>query len=382
MSLKPLIKWAGGKEQELKFIIPYLPKTINRYFEPFIGGGALYFNMKQNEMFINDKSNELIALYNCIKNNDEEFYKYIDLIIKDWNEIDKIIDTQEFLEFYKNFNITDINFTNGIGLHNNLKIWIEEQINKMTFILKLDIDKNDFIKELERNIFSKIKRVNKINDIHSTNGIGLHEEEEKMEEKALIDSFHCALKGSYYMYIRNLYNKSKDINAYHTSLFFFIRNLSYSGMFRYNKNNEFNVPYGGISYNNKDLSKKITYFKSSDLLEHLNKTTIYNEDFEDFFKKSSPKENDFIFLDPPYDSEFSKYANNEFNKNDQERLANYLINECKANWMIVIKNTDFIYNLYNKENVFINSFDKSYAVNFKNRNDRTVKHLMITNYKI
>ena len=93
-------------------------------------------------------------------------------------------------------------------------------------------------------------------------------------------------------------------------------------------------------------------------------------------------EKDFIFLDPPYDSEFSKYANNEFNKNDQERLANYLINQCKANWMIVIKNTDFIYNLYNKENVFINSFDKAYAVNFKNRNDRTVKHLMITNYKI
>lgn len=359
MSLQPLIKWAGGKEQELKYIIPCLPKTINRYFEPFIGGGALYFNMKQNKMFINDKSNELIALYNCIKNNDEEFYKYIDLIIKDWNEIDKIIDTQEFLEFYKNFNI------------DNLKIWIENQVGKINFKLNLNIDEKDFIKELERNIFSKIKRVNKIEI----------EEEEKMEEKALIDSFHCALKGSYYMYIRNLYNKSKNINAYHTSLFFFIRNLSYSGMFRYNKNNEFNVPYGGISYNKKDLNKKITYFKSNDLLKHLNKTTIYNEDFEDFFKKSSPKENDFIFLDPPYDSEFSKYANNEFDKNDQERLANYLINECKANWMVVIKNTDFIYNLYNKENIFINSFDKAYAVNFKNRNDRTVKHLMITNYK-
>ena len=36
MSLQPLIKWTGGKEQELKYIIPYLPKTINKYFEPFI----------------------------------------------------------------------------------------------------------------------------------------------------------------------------------------------------------------------------------------------------------------------------------------------------------------------------------------------------------
>ena len=43
MSLQPLIKWAGGKEQELDKIIPNLPKKINKYYEPFIGGGALYF---------------------------------------------------------------------------------------------------------------------------------------------------------------------------------------------------------------------------------------------------------------------------------------------------------------------------------------------------
>jgi DNA adenine methylase len=39
-------------------------------------------------------------------------------------------------------------------------------------------------------------------------------------------------------------------------------------------------------------------------------------------------------LDPPYDSEFSTYAKNEFNKDDQKRLANYLINDCPAKWMM------------------------------------------------
>ena len=210
----------------------------------------------------------------------------------------------------------------------------------------------------------------------------MHEEEEKMEEKALIDSFHCALKGSYYMYIRNLYNKSKDINAYHTSLFFFIRNLSYSGMFRYNKDGGFNVPYGGIGYNRKNLAKKVDYLKTNELIEHLNKTVIDNLDFEDFFKKNKPKKDDFIFLDPPYDSEFSTYAQNEFTRNDQQRLANYLINDCKANWMMVIKNTDFIHDLYNKKGIYMTSFDKKYLVSFQNRNNKDVEHLLITNYKI
>lgn len=62
------------------------------------------------------------------------------------------------------------------------------------------------------------------------------------------------------------------------------------------------------------------------------------------------------------------------------RLADYLINRCKAKWMLVIKNTDFIHNLYNRPGIYINSFDKKYAVSFMNRNNRAVTHLLITNY--
>ena len=89
---------------------------------------------------------------------------------------------------------------------------------------------------------------------------------------------------------------------------------------------------------------------------------------------------DFIFLDPPYDSEFSTYAKNEFTRKDQERLANYLINHCKAKWMMIIKNTDFIFDLYNDNGLNIQSFEKTYLVSFMNRNDKNVEHLLITNY--
>ena len=44
--LTPFIKWAGGKEQELIHIIPNMPKNYNRYLEPFVGGGAVYFSIK------------------------------------------------------------------------------------------------------------------------------------------------------------------------------------------------------------------------------------------------------------------------------------------------------------------------------------------------
>jgi DNA adenine methylase len=61
-------------------------------------------------------------------------------------------------------------------------------------------------------------------------------------------------------------------------------------------------------------------------------------------------------------------------------LANYLIKECPAKWMLVIKNTPFILSLYDNKKLEISSFAKKYLVSFKNRNDKDAEHLIIKNY--
>ena len=185
------------------------------------------------------------------------------------------------------------------------------------------------------------------------------------------------------MNYRFLYNNSEIAEnnpQLHCALFFFMRNYAYSGMFRYSSSGEFNVPYGGIAYNSKMLNKKLSYYRSPEVLAHFSRAKIYDLDFEEFLKKVHPQADDFVFLDPPYDSEFSTYAQNAFTKEDQKRLADYLINKCKAKWMMIIKNTDFIYSLYDKEGINIRTFDKEYVVSFMNRNDKKVTHLLITNY--
>lgn len=150
-------------------------------------------------------------------------------------------------------------------------------------------------------------------------------------------------------------------------------------MFRYNSKNEFNVPYGGMAYNKVNFKEKIIYLKNKNLIIFLKKAEIFTLDFEKFLNRFHFNENDFIFLDPPYDSEFSTYATNEFSKQDQIRLANFL-KRTYAKFMVVIKETDFIKDLYKKSGFKIRSVDKRYMVNFKNRNKKNVRHLKITNY--
>lgn len=369
--LSPIIKWPGGKEKELKYIIPNVP-NFDRFIEPFVGGGSVFMGIEADCYYINDFSSELIELYHCIENSDIDFYRYAEMMDESW------IKSFDFFQSNGQLIETYIKYRNSIIDQNELKDFIHSFcLNKEQSIL--NIINPVFlalpcilIKEMEKNLFRKMVRMKE-----------LEIERQLLPYQDLNDNIETAIKSAIYMNYRYLYNNTEIANSnpkLHCALFFFIRNYAYTGMFRYSSKGEFNVPYGGIAYNSKLLNKKLSYYKTSKLLNHFKKASIYNYDFEQFLKIVNPQGNDFVFLDPPYDSEFSTYAKNAFTKDDQKRLANYLINDCKAKWMLIIKNTDYIYNLYKKEGINISSFDKEYVVSFMNRNDKKVTHLLITNY--
>lgn len=372
-NLQPIIKWPGGKEKELKYILPNSPKFA-RFFEPFVGGGSVFMAVNAKEYFINDFSDELISLYNSISISDAVFFKYAELMDSSWkNAKSFFIDNPILVDTYKKYRTEEIskeylkNFIHRFCKDKSTDILniIGAVFSAMPCIL---------IKEMEKNLFRKMVRMRE-----------LEIEKHILPDSDLSDNIETAIKSAVYMNYRYMYNHkpiTDNNKPLHCALFFFMRNYAYSGMFRYSCKGEFNVPYGGIAYNSKLMEKKLNYYRSKPLLNHFANTHIYNLDFEAFLNDVNPTEHDFVFLDPPYDSEFSTYARNAFTKTDQERLANFMINKCKAKWMMIIKNTDFIFDLYNKDGIYIRTFDKEYIVSFMNRNDKKVTHLLITNYKI
>ena len=74
---KPFLKWAGGKKQLLKQYESFFPEKINRYFEPFVGGGAVYFYLWNNRKIFGkahlfDTNEELINVYKVVRDNVDE----------------------------------------------------------------------------------------------------------------------------------------------------------------------------------------------------------------------------------------------------------------------------------------------------------------------
>ena len=76
----PFVKWAGGKRQLLSKIQERIPENYNHYFEPFVGGGAVFFGTQPSKALINDINKALINTYQRICDSPKEYLSEVNKI--------------------------------------------------------------------------------------------------------------------------------------------------------------------------------------------------------------------------------------------------------------------------------------------------------------
>lgn len=273
---KPFVKWAGGKRQIIDKLKEYVPDEYDTYYEPFIGGGALLFELSPKKAVINDLNEELMNVYNCLCN--------------------------------------------------------EEKFKKMCNLLN-------------------------------------HYEAEHSEE--------------FYYEIRN---KDKNKNAYNrlsdytkAARTIYLNKACFNGLYRVNSKNEFNVPFG--------KKTKINTYEGSNLITVSNYLTmndikIQSVDFEESLKTA--KKGDFVYIDPPYDSDtstFNNYTEDGFGKEEQRRLAKVYKDLDKRGVYVMLSNhnTNLINELYKDYHIHIIEAKRNINANGKKRGK--VEEVIITNYE-
>ncbi|NJK58685.1 MAG: DNA adenine methylase [Pleurocapsa sp. SU_5_0] len=96
---KPFVKWAGGKTQLLPYLLERMPRKYDRYFEPFIGGGALFFKVTPRQGYISDINPELINAYQVIQLDVESLIEDLKKHIYDKNYYYKLRNVDRTPEF-------------------------------------------------------------------------------------------------------------------------------------------------------------------------------------------------------------------------------------------------------------------------------------------
>ena len=283
--MKPMLKYRGGKSKEIPEFKNYIPADFDTFYEPFFGGGAVYFYLEPEKAVINDENARLMDFYRSVR-----------------NEYD---------------------------------------------VVRQQLDQLQVIYETNRAEYEALKRDNP---------------DKRVEDK----------NEALYYYLRDAFNHNIESEYLDAVVYFFINKTAYSGMIRYNAAGDFNVPYGRYkNFNTKLISKE-----HSKLLQG---ATILTGDFSVPFSMAS--EDDFMFLDPPYDTVFNDYGNieyqNGFDEIEHRRLASEFKKlKCKA--LMVIGKTTLTEELYGK--YIKDEYFKSYSVNIRNRFKAESKHIIVTNY--
>lgn len=176
--LKPFTKWTGGKRQLLPVLRRNMPVKFDRYFEPFVGGGALFFDVKPEKAVINDHNENLILTYESIrddlsnlidileihKENNEKIGKEYYLEIRELDRSDKINELSKTEKAARLMYMLRVDF-NGLyrvnsknqfnvpyGRYKNPKIVDKELLTSINYYLNeqdIQIMSGDFEKAVE-----------------------------------------------------------------------------------------------------------------------------------------------------------------------------------------------------------------------------------------
>ena len=276
--LLPLFKWSGGKRRETQHVNELKPEKFKIFCEPFVGGGAVLFNIAHNKNLVGDTSADVINFYNIVKSHGKTF-------------------------------IDDLN-----SFASNYKSTIDDIKPKM-----------------------------------------------REEFKVLADEYYHWRDGEH----TSDYDLAKR--------FYILRNLAFGGMLRYNRNGKFNVPYGYYK-NFKQLDWNETYEALFD------NSTFHHQDWHKTV--ANVGSDDFVFLDPPYTREFTKYsAEGDFGEKEHRKLADWFASRS-ARAMIILNKDDFTESLYT--NFIKKEYEFSYGVRYRkdrlNKDDVTTYHFVATNY--
>ncbi len=369
--MKPLIKWPGGKTSELSIIQRWIFPKFDRYIEPFVGGGALFFALEHNRNLINDVDENLTLFYQNVKTKNHAFFQTLDAISNDWNKIKNLVPLIEkpFREL-KDQILRSLHQEDHVDADKDIKGLLEQQVFNLEF---MDID--NYKRYLHKSLVSKLNRIAKLEFKKNGALTGKWKYQDHLEN---------AIRSAYYTMLRD---EHFEETAVANAVFYFIREFCYGAMFRFNKEGKFNIPYGGNAYNRKSLQQKIDRLKTTTTQKLLQNTEIFNLDFRKFIGEVQPTENDFVFFDPPYDSNFKDYGQNSFTRKDHHELAELFATLPSKNLMI-IGGSDFIKKIYSEVKDDINpeiqilDYEKTYSYNVRGRNNRKTKHLLITNYSL
>ncbi len=351
--MKPFFKWSGGKRREAPVVRRFKPPEFDTFYEPFLGGGAIWLNLEHHKNVVNDSYDDAMNFYRVLKSDPA-------LLVEEINRLSAAY----------NMEMADVKR--------------DKEIEKQIKTAQTERDKlyaSNFKKVT--NAVATLKRIKRKHDEEKVDQLieGFTEWDAALKDKSMqIKSLKEKLNEPVYKIANKYYYHYRDTD-FDTDFenavkFYVLRQLSFSGMLRFSSDGKFNIPYGWYK-TFKGIDQGVEKIQ-----EILGNTTLMCCDWKE--SVSGATEEDFVFLDPPYTRTFTEYhPNGQFGEEQHEELAEWF-KTTDAKVMIILNRDEFTEKLY--EGFIVDDYDYKYSVQYRDRmteKDSNAKHFIaINNYEV
>lgn len=340
----PFVKWVGGKGQLAGIIQGLVPAKINRYYEPFVGGGAIFFNLqeagliKSSESFLSDINPNLLDTYTIIR-----------------DDVDSLI--MRLAQFGEQ---ADNNF---VALQDMLK---NDPTSKTVADYKAYLKKQESLTQAKLSKPPNPKFIQKIQELQDVfNEINLS----LFSRKMIFDELKNADRRPEFSSWSKLERAAR---------FIFLNKTGFNGVYRENSKGYFNTPFG--DQKNPNICDRRNLINCNDALRGVSIDNKFYYEIE-----LDLQEGDFVYLDPPYvplssTSNFTGYTSSSFGIREQIRLRNMCnrLDKKGIKFMQSNSSAEVVKRLY--KNFTIEEVDATRAINSDASGRGTIKEVIITNY--
>lgn len=373
--MKPLLKWPGGKTRELAVVRDRWPERVGTYVEPFVGGGAVFFDRAPACAVLGDANPQLMDLYRRVQDGDPGLVAALEEIAVHWDDAlgEAASKGGSLATAYQ------VAGRRGAAPDDTLVAGLVAWVHPA-----------EARPHAARSLRDKWRRLRRLEEKHATT----------FDDELVRAQLETALRAGYYTWVRDAEGgelageeaargaRGQDPEgAARSARFYFVRELCYGAMFRQNRQGRFNIPYGGKGYNRKRIRTQVARLMDPARRALLARAELVEGDFRGLFERAASGlgPDDLVFLDPPYDSDFSAYAGLSFGETEQRALAGIVAGlECRV--LGIMKATPLVREIYRQaaaawaargRTLELSEYAKTYGYNVRGRNDREATHLLL-----
>lgn len=339
-SLRPFFKWSGGKSIDLPFIKPSFPAGFDRLVEPFAGGAAVSLALNPERIVLNDRSVGLAEFYASMK--DEYARENISQHLARLDATRKQISAT----------VGALPEAALMGVFSSPDLWVRQNAGKWL---------RGWPRPLDAVVLGEI--IDQARSKAATHLPALMDSKQvQFTPEQCRQQLETGLQAGVYSGMRRMLNdqaSSFDDPYWRQVAWLAVRTLCRMGMFRYDENGRFSVPYVGVQGNNVDFEPLAERLVDRDTADFFGRCQVENLDFQALFEKYNGFDaGDFLFLDPPWEEGATPYTQEfEFSMEDHKRLA-ALLDSAPARWMLIVRNAPAVRAVYEKQGRFLGLIDR------------------------